>query len=178
MNWNNSITRFLRNWHRDLGYFTVAVTLLYALSGMLLTHKDIFPVISTYKTVSEFPTDLDIAGFSEYWKQQDSEFILTKCDIRNDEILFYFKGGKGEYMINTGEVTVENYKKHILTAFVNQLHLNQVKYWKHIADFFCVSLIFLAVSGLFIVKGKKGFKKRGVWFMTAGFVVVLIFLFL
>ena len=174
----NKLTRTLRNWHRDIGYFTVAVTLVYALSGIFLTHKDIFPVLSTYETYSEYPTGFGIAGFSEHWEQQNPTLTLSKCYEKNNAINFFYKGGKGSYQAGTGMVTIVNYKKHKFIAFVNGLHFNQAKYWKYIADFFCVCLIFLALSGLFIVKGKKGFKKRGVWFMTAGTLLVLLFLFI
>ena len=48
------LTKILRNWHRDLGYFTVAITVVYALSGIFLTHKNSFPVITTSETYSFF----------------------------------------------------------------------------------------------------------------------------
>lgn len=178
MNWNRKITRLLRNWHRDIGYFVVAVSLVYGLSGIFLTHKDVFPVFSTIETYSTFPSQLNISGFSEQWGYRYPGAELNKCFVKGSTIHFYFDGGKGKYILANGKVSIENYKKHRLTSFVNQLHLNQVKGWKYIANFFSLSLIFLAISGLFIVKGKKGFKKRGVWIMAAGFLLVLIYLFL
>lgn len=177
MNWNKSITRLLRNWHRDLGYFTVALTVVYALSGIFLTHKDKFPVLSMYETYSQYPAELSIAGFSEQWEKQNPTLTLNKCYEKHKYVNFFYKGGKGKYQTETGTVTIINYKKHKFIAFVNGLHFNQMKYWKWVASFFCVCLIFLALSGLFIVKGKKGFKKRGLWIMIAGLVLVIVFLF-
>ncbi|WP_154665659.1 hypothetical protein [Saccharicrinis fermentans] len=43
------------------------------------------------------------------------------------------------------------------------------------ADFFAVSLIFFAISGLFLSRGKKSVKGRGKWFILAGIVVVVVF---
>ncbi len=69
MSWKNKFTRFLRNWHRDLRYFTVAVTLVYGLSGIFLTHKNSFPVITISETYSFFSLGLSIGGFSEQWEE-------------------------------------------------------------------------------------------------------------
>ncbi len=43
-------------------------------------------------------------------------------------------------------------------------------------DAFAVGLIFLAVSGLFMVKGKKGIKWRGTFFTIAGILIPILFL--
>jgi len=101
---------------------------------------------------------------------------LTKCFVKGDKVQFYYKGGKGSYDAKNGKVAIENYKKHGLIAFVNKLHFNQAKGWKYFADFFSGTLIFLAISGLFMVKGKNGFKKRGIWLMILGMILVLIFI--
>ena len=178
MNWNNKkVNKTLRNWHRDIGYFVVAITLVYGISGILLTHKDAFPVISTTKTTATFSSKLDIAGFSEQWSQHYSTLELTKCFVSNHNIKFYFQGGNGRYKIGSGEVSFETYHKHHLNGFLVSLHSNQKKGWKHIADLFCLALIFLAISGLIMVKGKNGFKRRGVWIMLAGIIMVVIYTF-
>lgn len=176
MSWRNKFTRFLRNWHRDLGYFTVAITLVYALSGIFLTHKNSFPVITTTNSYTTLPVGLSIGGFSEQWEEQHPKLPLTKCFVKGEILQFYYKGGKGSYRADDGMVSVEHYKKHGLIAFVNKLHFNQAKGWKYFADFFSGALIFLAVSGLFMVKGKNGFRKRGIWLMVLGIVIVLLFI--
>lgn len=178
MTWNKNINKLLRNWHRDIGYFAVAISLIYGISGILLTHKDVFPVISTIETIDTFSSQLDIAGFSEQWSQQHSDKKLTKCFISDNSIKFYCDGGKGKYTISDGAVSFESYKKHGFTRFFTQFHLNQHNGWKYIADLFCVSLIFLALSGLFMVKGKNSFKRRGWWFVLIGIVLVVVFVVL
>lgn len=178
MNWKNKFIRFLRNWHRDLGYFTVAITLVYGLSGIFLTHKNSFPVITITETYSSLPLDLSIGSFSKKWEEKHPKLPLTKCFIKENKVQFYYKGGKGTYNAKDGKVAIENYKKHSLIAFVNSLHFNQAKGWKYFADFFSGTLIFLAISGLFMVKGKNGFKKRGIWIMISGMILVFIFFIL
>jgi hypothetical protein len=177
MNWNKSITLFLRNWHRDLGYFTVAVALVYGLSGIFLTHKDVFKVIAVHETYLEYTPGMKIAEFAQHWSKTNPALELSKCFTRNNAVHFYYKGGKGAYDIETGKTAIESYKTHRLIALLNHLHFNQIKGWKYVADFFSIALMFLAVSGLVIVKGKKGFKKRGLWIMLAGLAMVAMFLF-
>ena len=176
MSWNNNITRFLRNWHRDIGYFTVAVTLIYALSGIFLNHKNSFPVITSSETYSSLSLGLSIGGFSEQWEMQYPKLPLSKCFVKGDKVQFYYKGGKGNYDAKNGRVAIEHYKKHGLIAFVNKLHFNQSKGWRYVADLFCISLMFLAISGLFLVKGKNGFRKRGICLMLLGTVLIVVFI--
>jgi len=42
--------------------------------------------------------------------------------------------------------------------------------------FYSVVLSFFAISAMFMVKGKYGFKRRGVYLMFAGIIVVVGFL--
>jgi uncharacterized protein len=56
----------------------------------------------------------------------------------------------------------------------NVLHRNSLKGWKWASDVFGVLLIFLTVSGWFILKGKHGVIGRGKWFIAAGMVPPLV----
>jgi hypothetical protein len=178
MTWNKRITKILRNWHRDIGYFVVAISLVYGISGILLTHKNAFPVISTIETRETFSPQLSISNFAQQWSQAHPDLELTKCFNGTGSIKFYYDGGKGQYKLETGLLAYESYKKHSFIAFFTDLHFNQKQGWKYIADLYCVGLIFLAISGLAMVKGKNGFKKRGVWFMVSGMLIVVLFLFI
>ncbi|MCA1744435.1 MAG: PepSY-associated TM helix domain-containing protein [Bacteroidales bacterium] len=62
-----------------------------------------------------------------------------------------------------------------MVKFMSQLHENQVKGWSYVADIYAGILIFLALSGLFMVPGKNGFMRRGIWWFVAGIVLVLVF---
>lgn len=61
----------------------------------------------------------------------------------------------------------------------NFLHLNvPKKVWTYVADVYAASLIFLAITGMFMIKGKKGIKGRGKWLIAFGLVIPLVFLFI
>ena len=72
----------------------------------------------------------------------------------------------------TGNVIVESTTPRPVLREMNQLHVNAPKgLWTYIADLFALGLIFMGISGLFILKGKKGLGGRGKWFVLAGTVV-------
>jgi hypothetical protein len=82
------------------------------------------------------------------------------------------------YNSANGHVDYEKHTKKAIVYWINRLHYNKVKGWSPVADFFAVSLLFLAVSGLFLVKGKKGLAGSGKWFLLAGLLVPLLYILL
>jgi hypothetical protein len=58
------------------------------------------------------------------------------------------------------------------------LHRNSIKGWKWASDVFAVMLILISITGLFILKGKKGLTGRGKWLIAAGALPPLIVLLL
>lgn len=173
-----TITKWLRALHRDLGYFVVGITLVYAVSGIILSHRDgKDPAFKTEIIELQFPPNLSKEGFQNEWQKQNPAPLNNTVPQSNNLNLF-LKGGLGTYNAETGAVHCELYHKRVLVDFMNRLHYNQKKGWIPVADFFAAVLIFLAVSGLVIVPGKNGFKRRGIWFMLAGFLLVLAYYWL
>ena len=60
---------------------------------------------------------------------------------------------------------------------VNALHLNTIKgIWTWVADLFAVALFVLAITGVFMMKGRRGITGRGKWFVGAGFLIPIAFI--
>lgn len=72
----------------------------------------------------------------------------------------------------TGKVVIDApFRAPVLKEF-NDLHLNAPKgVWTYVADVYAVSLILLAVTGLFVLKGKNGITRRGAWLTAIGVVI-------
>jgi hypothetical protein len=171
------ITRWLRIIHRDLGFLVVGVSLVYGLSGIYLNHingKD--PAYRTEAGSVQLPLNLSGEALAEAWKAQQNLPPLKKV-MPVDELHFrlMLDGGIGVYNSADGQVDYEKYTKKAFVYWINRLHYNKVKGWSPVADFFAVSLLFLAVSGLFIVKGKKGLAGSGKWFLLAGLLIPLLY---
>jgi hypothetical protein len=62
---------------------------------------------------------------------------------------------------------------------INFLHYNPGKWWIWFSDSFCVGMIIIAITGLFIIaKSKNSLSRRGIWFIIAGLVVPILALIL
>ncbi len=178
MSWNKrKVQRWFRVLHRDIGYLAVGITLVYALSGFFLSHKNIFSGTKTEKFMANFPKELKNDTFIKYWNTNTSVKVNHFKESDN-QIKVFLEGGTGHYDKSSGEVYYEIYHKRPIIIFLNQLHNNQKKGWIYIADIYALLLIFLAVSGLIMVNGKNGFLKRGVWLMILGMIMVVVYIWI
>lgn len=171
--WSNRAVRWLRVVHRDLGYLMVGICLVYGISGMMLNHmngRD--PAYkSTYRAV-ELPAGLDDGALAEAWRGTEGLPVLKNTmpiDERHTRLML--DGGLGVYDSDTGTVDYELHRKRQLIYWVNKLHYNRINGWSIMADLFAVSLIFFALSGIFMLKGKNGLAGRGKWFLLAGLLI-------
>nr|MDA3781052.1 PepSY-associated TM helix domain-containing protein [Bacteroidales bacterium] len=71
---------------------------------------------------------------------------------------------------------LETSKRRPIFHQFNYLHYNPKKWWTIVSDAFAGALIILALSGLFILKGKKGIKGRGALLTSIGILIPLAFL--
>jgi len=178
MSWNKKKAQhWFRVLHRDIGYLAVGITLVYALSGFFLSHKNIFSATKTEKFTVEFPKNLDGESLLNYWNS-NTTVKLNRYKESDSKIQLFVEGGTGNYNKSSGVVDYEIYKKRSIISFLNQLHNNQKKGWIYIADIYAFLLVFLAISGLVMVNGENGFLKRGVWLMVLGIILVFVFIWL
>ena len=172
--------------HRDFGYFFAAMTLIYALSGIALNHrKDWNPSYSIERTEHQvkIPGDLQTNeknAVDEILKQIDQEKNYRKYYFPAVNELKVFMNGGGSVVVNltSGKLLFENLKKRPVLHQVNFLHYNPGKLWVWFSDLYCIALILLAISGLFILKGKNGITRRGAWLTVAGIILPIVFLLL
>ena len=172
-----NVTRLLRVIHRDLGFFVVGITLVYAVSGIILNHlsgKD--PAFQTEAKTLQLPANLTENELSACWIT-DNKLPPLKRVLRIDDsrLRLFLESGIGEYNVSNGSLSYERHKKRFLVYWINRLHYNKVKNWSPVADFYAGSLILLAVTGLFIVKGKRGLSGSGKWFLLLGLLIPILF---
>lgn len=176
------IRKWFRILHRDLGYFFAALTIIYSLSGIAVNHlRDWNPnyVVTSVEFESDLPAKaskaqvielLDRFGVADQYKKHYTR--------RGSELKVFLKNGTVVLDTETNSGVYDNIENRLFFREANYLHLNPVRAWTWFSDFFAVSLIFLAISGLVIVKGKKGFKWRGAILFAAGLAVPIVFLLL
>lgn len=177
--WRNSVTRWLRVVHRDLGYIMVGISLVYGISGILLNHmngKD--PAYKSAYATATLSAGLDPEGLAAEWNGHDAlPRLKNTLPIDAEHTRLMLDGGIGVYDRTTGTADYEVHKKRAFVYWINKLHYNKVNGWSIMADLFAVSLIFFALSGLFMVRGRKGVAGRGKWFLLGGLLIPACYVF-
>ena len=170
--------------HRDVGYFFFGMTIIYALSGIALNHiAEWDPNYDIQnKTVQVDPNSLSSSmttgGIKDLLNQLDVDKKIKKHYYPNPGMLKVFLHG-GSLTLNTRSCKgfLETVDRRPIFYEVNYLHYNHTKFlWMWFSDLFAAGLILLAFTGLFVLRGKNSFRKRGVWFVAVGILVPLGFL--
>lgn len=176
------VRKLLRILHRDFGYFIVGMTIVYGLSGIFLNHRHDFN--PDYKIfITDFQVQLPLKTvFSEQDVKSALEYInngvvYKKHYINNQgNIKVFIENGEAIINPETGEGSMQYLQKRPVIFEMNKLHKATLgTLWKWVSDLMAVILIFVAFSGLFILKGKRGFGRWGWWLVIAGVVLPLFF---
>ena len=176
--WNNIL-------HRDLGYLAFGLTLIYAISGVAVNH------------VADWNPNYQVENRSEHienvWGTNPINEtimldIISQINLdgpikssfmpdRNTLKLFLDEQTLTVHL-STRIVDIEEVKERPILYEMNFLHLNHPKkIWTYMADLYAITLALLAITGLFVLKGKKGIKGRGAWLTLAGIILPLLFLY-
>ena len=167
----------LRVIHRDLGFLLVGITLIYGISGIILNHLgQNNPAFHTEAKTIQLPVNLSENELSAVWNADKKLPTLKRIrPIDDNRLRLFLEGGIGIYNSSTGNLDYEKNEKRILIHWINQLHYNKVKGWSPVADFYAASIILLAITGIFIVKGKRGLAGSGKWYLLVGILIPALF---
>jgi len=180
----------VRKWnrviHRDLGYLAVGLSLIYAISGFVVNHvQDWNP---NYE-IAHIKSNIGSIQFDTENPGESVKNILKRINTSEDykttfrpqpDILRIFKEDNTiDVNLKTGDVVQEIVRTRPLIYEMNFLHLNHPKkLWTYFADLYAISLAVLAITGLFILKGRQGIKGRGAWLTSLGILIPVFFLWL
>lgn len=171
--------------HRDLGYFFFGMTIIYGLSGIALNHRhDWNPNYSITQKNHLF----ELPGQTLSDNKDLSLFFLGQLEgiddyrtqlLRGKDLRIFVRDGSIDIDLETGVGKVEIVRKRPVFYEVNFLHYNTPKkLWTWFSDLFAGGLIILAITGLFVLKGKQGITQRGAWITAAGVVLPLLLLYI
>jgi hypothetical protein len=179
--------RKLNRWiHRELGYLFFGMAIIYGVSGIALNHH-----IARHWTPSHIEKSEQLVGVLPMEKENITrEYIEGILHIAGEKenykqyyfpadnmLLIYLNKGHITVDLETGESQIVKIRNRKVFREMNFLHYNKPKkLWTYFADLFAFSLIVLAITGLFMVRGKKGIKGQGAFLLATGILVPLIFL--
>jgi len=182
MNWRR-VNNIL---HRDLGYLCFGLTIIYAISGIAVNHiADWNP---NYR-IERLQSTIDPAILKNL---SGAKLITTLLDQLGEtgEVKGSYRADTANlqiFVVNnnitanlvTGAVYQEKNRPRKVLYEMNFLHINHAKkLWTWMADLYAVALALVAVTGLFVLRGKNGISGRGAGLTGAGIVIPLFFLWL
>lgn len=177
--WNNIL-------HRDLGYLCFGLTIIYAISGVAVNHiADWNP---NY-TMERIESRLDLSVLQGRSGQALAKAVLEHLGERGklknsfqpepDIFKIFAEGNTISVNLSSGLVLQEKAQTRPVLHQMNFLHLNHPKkLWTWFADLYAVALGCLAITGLFVLRGKKGITGRGAWLTSLGIALPVLFLLL
>jgi hypothetical protein len=111
--------------------------------------------------------------------------VLATLGIREAPKEVYREGDEIEVLLErrtlhvvsaTGHVVDEVQQSRLFLRAANWLHLNRgKKAWSYFADAYAAALLFLALSGLFMLPGRKGLLGRGAVFVLLGASIPILY---
>lgn len=188
----------MRTLHRDIGYFFIGVTLLYAITGFILSAR----ALGWFKTEYKFSTVIEqniskdelkiklileakAGKLNKIYKKET--YLSVEKNIRrlefveeqNNVLHFYRKNNFDVLYDKTSGLTQIKYIDYppYLKIFIDAHKSNHEKVWFYLSMVYSFVLAFFAISSIFIVKGKYGFKRRGIYFTSLGVLTILVFIF-
>ncbi len=173
-----------RNTHRDIAYFYIGLIIAFSLSGIFLNHRRVWHPIR-YNYSSEQITIPAVAAetvndefISNFTAQQDITDPLRRYSVDGSTLRISYTNNEVTVDLATGQGKIEKYMITPLLGHMTKLHVDTSNFWIYYSDIFGVAMLTIAITGMFIVKGDKSFRKRGWKLAAVGIIFPLIFLFL
>lgn len=177
--------KIFRILHRDLSFLFSGMLIIYAVSGILLNHKN---TINTkfdvdrkvYKLEKQLPAKNDFteADVRAILSEIGEEGNYTKHYFPDDEVLKVFLKGGSNLVLNmgSGEAVYESVRPRVVIGAISRLHYNPGMAWTVFSDIFVVALLVIIITGLFMIKGRRGIWGVGGVELLIGVLIPIIFM--
>lgn len=164
---------WLRAVHRDIGYLAVGFTVIYALSGIAMNHIDDWDpnFHATELTLQIAPIGAELSD-AEATRRiatvAGASGAIDDVYRAGDEVRLSYQDGTKLTAIGD-TLTVQRRRDRWFFRVADWLHATRGKQaWKFIADLYAGLLLYLAISGIFMIKGRLGLRWRGAALIALG----------
>jgi uncharacterized protein len=178
--------RKLRSLHRDVGYFFVGLFISFAISGIALNHRskwnperyqyDFKKVHTNFRLTDKTISIDSINRFSAANQLKNYRGFIS----RPDSVLFIaYDNADATINLVDGSGEVNIWRRRPIMPELVSLHTSFEKddWYTLYSDVFCLGIIFIVATGMFLVRGKNSFTKRGWLLALIGIVIPIIALF-
>lgn len=173
-----------RNTHRDIAYFYVGLIIAFSFSGIFLNHRQTLnPRRYTYETknvwIAPFQKEqINEAFVLDLAKRLEIDDELRRFQSTDELLTISFANNDVKITPETGSGSIVTYRTIPLLGHMSKLHIDTSKWWIYYSDVFGLGMMIIAITGMFIEKGKNSFRTRGFKLALLGIIFPLIFLFL
>jgi len=167
--------------HRDIGYLAVGLSIVYGVSGLAVNHKaDWNPSYRVGKTIRQIEpmraTDREGMVREALGKLGIDQAPRNAFRPNPDTLQLFYREATYSIDLPSGAVVIEQARPRPVLFEVNQLHLNTPKrIWTLVADVYAIGLVVLAITGMFVLKGRTGITGRGAWLTAAGVLMPAVY---
>jgi hypothetical protein len=174
---------WLRAVHRDIGYLAVGFTVIYAMSGIAMNHIDDwdpnFHATEITRTIAPIGAELsDAEATRRIAEAAGASGAIDDVYRAGDEVRLSYQDGTKLTAIGD-TLTVQRRRDRFFFRVADWLHATRGKQaWKFIADLYAGLLLYLAISGIFMIKGRLGLRWRGAALIALGLAAPLGYLVL
>ena len=175
-----------RSLHRDLGYLSIGLTIVFAISGITLNHhNDWNSNYSIARKEIKLPESVHKERVSDeqLLTLAKQKFAITqklkgKFWVSPNELKMFFPSETTIiFYKDKNSFLFEKITPRFLLRSFNGLHVNELKsYWIVVSDIYAIILFYLAISALFMVKGKYGIRGRGGILALIGLSIPIFFI--
>ena len=162
----------------------VGLTIIYAVSGIAVNHVDDW---NPNYIIERSSYQLEAYQDSSFNQKELIAYVTGQLALTDsirstfkpapDKLQLFFKNKNLTVNLTTWQAEMEVINSRTVFRETNFLHLNvPKKVWTYIADIYAGSLIFLAITGMFMIQGRNGIKGRGKWLVAFGLLIPIAFL--
>ena len=176
------LRRWSRTLHREFGFFIVGLTLIYAISGLAVNHAHHWD--ANYQRGTDY-SQIEAPGTGP--TDEVTPLVLERLALGEpfkntwraapDKLQVFLERATITVDLVTGEVRRDGFRKRPFLYQLNFMHLNSGKgFWTILADVYASILIVMVITGVIMVRGKRGLKGRGGIAMAIGILLPVAYM--
>ncbi len=157
-----------RGLHRDIAYFYLGLIISFSISGIALNHRRSWnPQKYTYEkrdiqyNVPSNDEQVDDAWLAEFSQAIGVDQKVRRSSITDGEFKVFYEYDVVTINVAAGKGQHELLRRIPVLGHMSFLHITTEPMWIWYSDIFGLAMLTIAVTGMFISKGKFSFAQRG-----------------